>query len=105
MAEPDEGPVWAPVPSLTTFPSDGASVELAPVVCDRRAIVRLLETLLWRSGLTVRACAERCGVDESVIRKYLTGQRPQPSVWWLTRFANACGARVVVELPPRRGAR
>jgi DNA-binding transcriptional regulator YdaS (Cro superfamily) len=76
-----------------------ATTSLTPLVCDERAIARLLGALLSRGGLSVGEASRRLGVTTNSVRQYLHGRRNKPSLMWFVRFAEICGARVVVEWP------
>jgi transcriptional regulator with XRE-family HTH domain len=75
------------------------SASLTPVICDPKAISRLLEILLQKGGLTTRAAAQALGVSPQSLRKYLKGQRGKPSLYWFLNFCAACGAKLIVEFP------
>lgn len=95
-----EVPVTPPVPiPSSAFPTFKQASLLTPVVCDERAIGRLLETLLHRSGMSIEEAARRLGVTSNTIRQYLSGRRTRPSLLWFVRLAALCGAKVTVEYP------
>lgn len=103
IAEPDDhsfGPVI--LPSLSTIPLFASHSSLTPVVCDDRAIKVLLEALIERSGLSRAEICRRLGTTTNSLRQYLRGRRSKPSLKWFVRLAEACGARVTVELPTRK---
>ena len=81
-------------PSLPSFRSVSS---LTPVVCDERAIGRLLEQLIYKSGLNVNQAAKLMGVTSNTIRQYIAGRRSRPSLIWFVKLATACGASVQVE--------
>jgi hypothetical protein len=84
-----------------TYAIPRTSSSLTPVVDDERAVARLLETLIYRSGLTTNEVARRLGVHPATIRQYLGSRRTRPSLQWFVRFATLCGARVTLEYPER----
>ncbi len=101
----DESPDFSEVP-LVPIPSTSTSSfrstsSLTPVVCDERAIGRLLETLLHRAGLSVNEASRRLGVNTNTIRQYMAGRRSRPSLLWFVKLAILCGARVTIEFPER----
>ncbi len=49
-------------------------------------------------GLSLADVTERTGMDRSALSKLETGQRPNPTVETLVRYAEAVGKRVVVSL-------
>ena len=49
-------------------------------------------------GLSLADVAERTGMDRSAVSKLETGQRPNPTVETLVRYAEAVGKRLVVSL-------
>lgn len=93
------------VPSIVPMPSAGnlsplrQSTPLTPVVCDPRAIARLLEVILQKGGQTTRSAAQSLGTSDQSLRQYLKGRRGKPSLYWFIKFCEACGARLMVELP------
>lgn len=91
---------FAPLPSSYQPPLSSAT--LTPLVCDERAISRLLEVILSRGGLTMKEAADRLGVSSNTIRQYVHGRRSKPSLIWFVKLANLCGARVVLEFPKDR---
>lgn len=96
--EPFRTPV--PLPSTSAVPSFRSTSTLTPLVCDERAIGRLLETLIDRAGLSIEEVARRMGVASSnTVRQYLAGRRSKPSLLWFIKLATLCGARVTVEFP------
>lgn len=72
---------------------------LSPIVCDRRAITRLLGTLLDRSGTSVRDLAMRLGMNDQSLRPYLKGRRTKPSLLWFLKYVEACGGKVLIQFP------
>lgn len=97
----DPGPT-VPVPSLGAIPLVRVSSPLTPVVCDDRAITRLLEQILLRSGLTISEAARRLGVSPSALRQYINGRRSRPSLFWFAKFVEVCGSHLLIELPIRK---
>lgn len=87
------------LPSNSTASVFRTSSSLTPLVCDERAIARLLETLLSRGGLTIGEASRRMGVTTNTIRQYLRGRRNKPSLIWFIRLADLCGAKVTIEFP------
>jgi hypothetical protein len=77
------------------------STSLTPVVCDERAISRLLGSILSRAGLTTIDIAMKMGVTPQSVRQYLAGRRCRPGLLWFIKFAELAGARVVLEWPER----
>lgn len=49
-------------------------------------------------GLSLADVTERTGMDRSALSKLETGQRPNPTVETLVRYAEAVGKRLVVSL-------
>src|SRR4051812_28423813 len=49
-------------------------------------------------GLSLADLTERTGMDRSALSKLETGQRPNPTVETLVRYADAVGKRLVVSL-------
>lgn len=90
---------FSPIPGGVSPPSIRSSSTLTPLVCDERAIARLLLILLNKGGLTVGEAARRLGITTQSVRQYLKGRRSRPSLMWFIRFAELCGARVTIEFP------
>lgn len=85
-----------PLPSSFSSPvrTQSASSPITPVVCDDRAIAKLLESLLHHAGLTPKEAANRLGMTSNSVRQYLAGRRSRPSLIWFVRFAELCGAQL-----------
>jgi DNA-binding XRE family transcriptional regulator len=49
-------------------------------------------------GLSLADVTERTGMDRSALSKLETGQRPNPTIETLARYAEAVGKRLVVSL-------
>lgn len=89
---------FTPLPS-SSFPSSSPHTSLTPLVCDERAISRLLELLMQRAGFSLNETASRLGVVPNSVRQYVNGRRLRPSLMWFIRFAETCGAKVTIEFP------
>jgi DNA-binding transcriptional regulator YdaS (Cro superfamily) len=93
-------PSYTPLPGGNAiFLPKSASSNLTPLVCDERAIARLLGLLLSRGGLSIGEVARRLGVTPQAVRQYLRGRRNKPSLIWFVKFAEACGGKVSIEFP------
>lgn len=90
-----------PMPLPSSSPASALPASVMIIVEDDRAIQRLIETLLDRSGLTQSELARRLGITFQSLNQYKYLRRKRPSVQWFTRLAHACGARVVLEFPSR----
>jgi hypothetical protein len=96
----DPSPSYSPLPiSGFTVPHAYQSHPLSPLVCDERAIVKLLETLLAKGRVSLREAARRMGTSDQSLRQYLKGRRSKPSLYWFVKLVEACGGRVLVEWP------
>jgi ribosome-binding protein aMBF1 (putative translation factor) len=51
-----------------------------------------------KQGLSLADLTERTGMDRSALSKLETGQRPNPTIETLARYAQAVGKRLVVGL-------
>ncbi len=72
---------------------------------ERLAVLEQLQALLDQlrvtreeKGLSLADLAERTGMDRSALSKLETGQRPNPTIETLVRYAAAVGKRLVVTL-------
>lgn len=92
-----ESSIGVIMPSQASIPTFNRQSSLTPVVCDERAISKLLEILINRSGLSISEVARRMGVTTNAIRQYLHGRRNKPSLLWFVRLAAVCGAQVTLE--------
>jgi hypothetical protein len=104
--EPVESPDFAsfspvPLPSKASLPFISNSPSLTPLVCDERAISRLLEMILERGGLTAGEAARRLGTNSNNVRQYVAGRRTSPGLMWFLKLAEVAGARVFIEFPKR----
>jgi hypothetical protein len=91
-----------PVPAHSMSPIFQNHSSLTPVVCDERAISRLLELILVRSGLSLNEVAKRMGVTPNCVRQYIHGRRGRPSLLWVVKFAETCGSHITIQTPTRR---
>lgn len=87
----------AVVPFSHQISSLGKHTSLTPLVCDRRAIARLLGLILEKRGLTVGEAARRLGVRDEAVRQYVTGRRSNPSLEWFAKFCQMAGVKVSIE--------
>jgi transcriptional regulator with XRE-family HTH domain len=62
-------------------------------------ITRLLETIISRSGMNLAEVARKMGVTPNSIRQYTRGRRNRPSLQWMVRLAEVCGAKLSIEFP------
>lgn len=72
---------------------------------DRTAVLDQLQELLTQlkaareaKGLSLADVTERTGMDRSALSKLESGQRPNPTIETLARYAEAVGKRLVVSL-------
>ncbi len=66
---------------------------------DRQAeMVKQLKAAREQRGLSLSDMTRLTGVDRSALSKLETGQRPNPTVDTLVRYAQAVGKRLVVSL-------
>lgn len=61
-------------------------------------VLSQLKTARQVQGLSLADVTERTGMDRSALSKLETGQRPNPTVETLVRYADAVGKRVFVTL-------
>lgn len=61
-------------------------------------LVKQLKAAREEKGLSLADLTERTGMDRSALSKLETGQRPNPTVEMLVRYADAVGRRLVVSL-------
>ena len=74
---------------------------LAPVLLDDRAIAAVVDQLLARAGISQAEACRRMGIQPATLNQYRLGRRVRPSVWWLVRLAQVCGAKILVEYPAK----
>jgi len=86
-----------PIPSVAQVSSPFLSV--AVVLSDERAVPRLVELLIERSGLSQAEIARRMGIQSQSLNQYKIARRSRPSLQWLARLAETCGAKILVEFP------
>src|SRR5262245_36671120 len=63
-----------------------------------RGLLDQLKAAREEKGLSLADLTERTGMDRSALSKLETGQRPNPTIETLVRYAEAVGKRVVVTL-------
>jgi DNA-binding XRE family transcriptional regulator len=61
-------------------------------------LLKQLKVAREQQGLSLADVTERTGMDRSALSKLETGQRPNPTVDTLVRYAEAVGKRLVVSL-------
>lgn len=61
-------------------------------------LLKQLKAAREEKGLSLADLTERTGMDRSALSKLETGQRPNPTVETLVRYAEAVGKRLVVSL-------
>jgi DNA-binding XRE family transcriptional regulator len=61
-------------------------------------LLKQLKAAREEKGLSLADLAERTGMDRSAISKLETGQRPNPTMETLVRYAEAVGKHLVVSL-------
>jgi DNA-binding XRE family transcriptional regulator len=61
-------------------------------------LVMQLKAARLEKGLSLADLTDRTGMDASALSKLETGQRPNPTVETLVRYAEAVGKRLVVSL-------
>jgi len=75
----------------------------APVPSDTATICNIIALLLRRSGLSQAEVSRRMGYRGNNSVNHVIKGRPghiaNPSVKWLSRFAYACGGRLLIEFP------
>jgi DNA-binding XRE family transcriptional regulator len=62
------------------------------------ALVQQLKATREAQGLSLADLTERTGMDRSALSKLETGQRTNPTIETLVRYAEAVGKHLVVEL-------
>lgn len=96
----DPGSV-VPLPSTLHAPRP-TTHQTAVVIPDDRALMGLIEMLLERAGVPQAEIARRLGIRHQSLNQYRWLRRKRPSIQWLVKLANACGARIIIEFPPSR---
>jgi transcriptional regulator with XRE-family HTH domain len=61
-----------------------------------RRLIQELKQLRHTAGLTLRAVAQRTGMDQATLSRLENGRQPKWTVDTLWRFARALGRRVVL---------
>ena len=89
---------FAPIPS--SFRERPRKLhDIKPLVASDDATAKLIAQLLNKAGLSIGEAARQMGVTPNAIRQYVKGRRNKPSVAWLVRLAELCGATVYIEFP------
>lgn len=89
--------MYSPVPGMTQHST--ATHHVAVVLSDERAVQRLVELLLEKAGLSQAEAARRMGIASQSLNQYKISRRARPSLQWLARLAEVCGAKIIVEFP------
>lgn len=69
------------------------------VLSTREDGARVIQMILERAGLSQSEVARRLGIRQQSISQYQTARRANPSLIWVARLAEICGARLIVEWP------
>src|ERR1700736_4139899 len=72
--------------------------ERMAIVDQLQELVKQLKAAREAKGLTLSDLTERTGMDRSALSKLETGQRSNPTIGTLIRYAEAVGKRLVVSL-------
>ena len=88
-------------PVITPSSASSSSQSLAAVLLDDRAIASLVEQLMARAGLSQAEICRRLKIDPTTFNQYRNGRRKRPSLWWMVRLAEVCGARLFIEWPSK----
>lgn len=92
-------PALLPV-TITPVPASSLPLptsSLAVVLPDDRAVGALIALLLERSGVPQAEIARRLGIKPQTLNQYVWLRRKRPSIQWIVRLAQACGATIKVE--------
>ena len=92
-------PLLPPIP----LPATAAKKPLRKLVVtnEEDGIAYIINKILEHSGNTQASACKLLGIHVTTMQQYRTGRHIQPSVWWLNRLVQACGARLVVEFFPK----
>lgn len=71
------------------------------VIADDKAIGALIDALIEKSGMSQNEIARRLGVAYQTVQQRRRAKRP--SLIWIARLAEVCGARIIIELPMSSG--
>ena len=72
--------------------------ERMAIVDQLQELVKQLKAAREAKGLSLSDLTERTGMDRSALSKLETGQRSNPTIGTLIRYAEAVGKRLVVSL-------
>lgn len=92
-----------PFQHITPLTSEPCASTRVPILGDGHSLLRLIEQMIRASGVSESELARRCGVQRQTLAQYRLLYRRSPSVPWLVRLVQACGARIYVELPSHPG--
>ena len=76
----------------------GRHEDRTAILDQMRELLEQLKAAREEKGLSLADLTERTGMDRSALSKLETGQRPNPTVETLVRYAEAVGKRLVVSL-------
>lgn len=85
-----------PVPSSSPLRRPASRVVILP---DDQSVIRLIEEIVDRAGLSRTEVAARLGVAPQTFNQYTYLKKRRPSVQWLARLLSVCGGKLVVEFP------
>lgn len=89
--------------SIVPVPSSASPIRptsRAVVVPDPVSVIRLIEEVIDRSGLSRTEISDRLGVRKQSFNQYTYLRKKRPSVQWLARLVDVCGGKLIIEFPP-----
>ena len=90
-----------PMIDVTPLPSLHQDVPATDQLVLREAsnLAKVVEELLERADLSQTAASKQLGITRQSLHQYVVSRRTSPSVQWLARLCNLCGAKLIVEWP------
>lgn len=66
---------------------------------DLSTLLTIYKEVIDRTGLPTAEIARRMGIQPQTLYNYLDGYKKRPGVFFTVKLFDACGARLLVDLP------
>ena len=86
-------------------PPADAIVPTETLLVDEKAVTKLVQSMIHRSGMSINQIAAAMGTTRQSLNQYRFARRRRPSLQWISRLAKATGATIQVVFPQPKGIR
>lgn len=103
LPSPADAQARTPAPFIAPSQPHPAHQTISPIIlADGRAIRGIVSMLLSKAGLSQVEASVRLGMSKQAINNVVRGRTKSPTLAWLAKLAQICGARLVLEFPDGR---